>query len=317
MESPIEISYLQQADSVPRKLTQRPEVFRVVLSPDTPTEEWNAQVLAFLALNPQVDLTPIARKYDLSTMTLQRAGQLFEQKKQEAIRLSQSSGGGFFGDIGSFFGNNLGRVLTGLFTLGISEIEIGGQRIGQHLRLEPFLSTTASGGFKTTGAVSKEEERAFSIGGKVIAAAAVGSAAYQAYFPSGAESYTAQTGPLINQSSQFYGGGTATPFLSGAAGSAVMNKILLPIIAPILQPFNNLFQGLLQPLIQGIRDVLGLPSPMRVSTRLGEGGGGGGGGGFARSVAAPQGIGEFIGQYTYALIGLGLGGVILLIMMRR
>lgn len=52
----------------------------------------------------------------------------------------------------------IGRPLTALYTLGLSEIPVGSKRLGEVTRIEPLVSSNITGGIKTTGAMNKTEE---------------------------------------------------------------------------------------------------------------------------------------------------------------
>lgn len=71
------------------------------------------------------------------------------------------------------FFKTFGRVMTGVFTLGLSEIPIGGRRLGEHLRIEPFVSTVLTGGHGTSGTMSETEHGIFSSVGKTVSSIAL------------------------------------------------------------------------------------------------------------------------------------------------
>ena len=102
-------------------------------------------------------LTPLLQKYpEIDANRLVR--QVFDRTVQSKIAREQQSSG-FLGEVLG----DLGRILSGVFTLGLSEIQFNNQRLGQTLRLDPFYSGNISGGNIVTGATSENERQQFEI----------------------------------------------------------------------------------------------------------------------------------------------------------
>lgn len=82
---------------------------------------------------------------------------------------------GLSGFLGDFFGWVF-RGITAMFTLGLSEIPIGGERLGKLARIEPTISMIGSGGLKVTGTTSAQEKMIFEAVGRTGTALALGQA---------------------------------------------------------------------------------------------------------------------------------------------
>lgn len=143
-------------------------------------EAWNAQRLSEIFVksggNPNA-IQPYVERYGLSNDTIALANKVnipAEIKAyQDYITRSNANRGGNILDtiLGDF-----GRGLTALFTVGLSEIPVGNKRVGEVSRIEPFVSTTATGGFYPSG-VAKSERPYWQYGGMAITSASVGAAA--------------------------------------------------------------------------------------------------------------------------------------------
>lgn len=212
-------------------------------------------------------------------------------------------GSHYSGDFNSVVGN-IGRGFAALFTLGLSEIPIGGDRLGKLTRIEPFISSNLSGGVFTTGSANKLEKDIFGYVFKAGTAVAGVSAltAGTSFSLSGAIS------PGTGATSIGVGPGSAASFASPAApsegllsgfggtllsggkyiGGALLTGFVGKFISGGQKALTNLLQGnvkeagrnLIDAVVTGQDQPGSKPGP--ASGGYGGGGGGGyGGGGYA------------------------------------
>lgn len=213
--------------------------------------------------------------------------------------------GGFMGVLDDIFGG-FGRVLTGVFTLGISEIPVSGRRLGEVTRLEPFVSTVTSGGIKATGTIGESEGFWFETGGKVGAGIAGVSAATAGTpfslsgqlnrfaAPAVSSLPAAPTGLAVTG-----GAGSATPSSSGGLWETLKTTLGIGLATTVLGGLKGTGQQLVARESQGfLDDLLGNNQQPVSGAQWFSGGGSGGYSGVAGPTAATS-----SGSMLYVIIG--------------
>ncbi len=207
---------------------------------------------------------------------------------------------------------NFGRGIAALFTVGLSEIPVGGQRLGEVSRAEAYLSTAYSGGQLTSG-VEGTEKKIWSTTGKVVAGASLVAAGPSIFDGQpvgagfGAEHFNATApvdlfgfqGPLLANGAMYSGGnaigigggsvlgsgvgaGTATIQSGSNPLSILFNQVTGQVKSFALGVVENFIKPIFNPTdpLQPRPNNPGNPGAGVVPNLFGNYGGGGGGSGI-------------------------------------
>lgn len=192
----------------------------------------------------------------------------------------------------SFFGidfSGFGRILSGIFTLGLSEIPLGQYRLGEVARTDPFFSGLSSGGLVVTGTTSENEKQQFSLAfkaGTALASVSALSAGTDYSLSGGLSNLTGHTAPAT-----FAPVGGITPTSGGFFEKTGFGVLFAQTFTTIGLFAGRIGQGLLQiatgNLLGGLQTIFTPPPSIVPPSGVGSGGYGGGGSGSGVGTGSP------------------------------